>query len=1027
MKNKIGKFYFIILLEILLRNGIFSRLAESGQNVRLVGGKDTNVGFLEVKADGQWHLICNEDESWNIQAARVACRQMGYDLGAFHTTLGTSPLGSLDEINSTGQVLSIQCAGEESELSQCQWSPKAQRCHRQTQAVGIVCSRPSLSQCAQGFVPFQDKCYGLVSEAKPFLEAQDYCSSQDGHLVEIQDQLENDFLSDLALKRNPSVSFWTGGIVTTIVGLELGVWHSSEIPIAFNKFLRKSQDTQAAGVTLDLHDGYYFWGSQSLNNSLPFICESDMIDIGCLDEPLGETYTGQATQTGNGDTCLSWKTPGLLELFPGQANWDHNYCRNPGGLEESPICFIDPENYDYCQIPECNQYERRETPTVSPDLAQVCKEVFPEVGSTIGPQIYNQQDTCPPEQFLCQPGECIYTQFVCDGEEDCSNGQDEASCLNYTSLYIKESGFKMNIDDEPRLGVSEEECAKLCAQSKHCNCNSFSYNPSRKRCLLGNKYSNKVPFDSLLQRRAWNYYSFNGSLDNGCQRRKRPAPSEIEGLRLISGDQVDIINVKINGTWGAVCDDGFSYNEAHVICRQLGYELGAELVLNGQGTNPNDLMLLHDMTCTGQERHISECNFEDHTAHRHVCVGTEKAGIKCRKTERKCEEYQFHCQNRECIHINNLCDGQAQCSDASDESPSKCSAQLQIRLADGPNARSGRVEIRHKGVWGTVCDDHFNKEEAKVVCRMLGFPTENAKVYNGSIDYRGDGPVWIRLTEDKVCNGDEQGLEECKEKSLWIHDHHCEHEEDIAVSCEDIPELVNDSIQINPDVDDYRIGSFESMLSNEATLSLAGPSIDCGKQRFDIDIAGRFDATPRIRGGSDSFHGEHPWQASIRVRGRDKTYHWCGATIISHFHLITAAHCLKDFPLNTYLVRVGDFILDVTEREEAEYDIDDIYFHDSFNVGPYLNNDIALVKVKSQSRSGMDFGQFVSPICLPAANLIYPPNLNLTITGWGRIGYEGVNSDASGLPKQNAQGAVITLQKAEVPLIPTSQCTSAKV
>ena len=73
------------------------------------------------------------------------------------------------------------------------------------------------------------------------------------------------------------------------------------------------------------------------------------------------------------------------------------------------------------------------------------------------------------------------------------------------------------------------------------------------------------------------------------------------------------------------------------------------------------------------------------------------------------------------------------------------------------------------------------------------------------------------------------------------------------------------------------------------------------------EASGRIgDLQPRIRGGNDAFPGEHPWQASIRVRGKDKTFHWCGATIISHFHLVTAAHCLKDFPISSYIVRVGN-------------------------------------------------------------------------------------------------------------------------
>lgn len=46
---------------------------------------------------------------------------------------------------------------------------------------------------------------------------------------------------------------------------------------------------------------------------------------------------------------------------------------------------------------------------------------------------------------------------------------------------------------------------------------------------------------------------------------------------------------------------------------------------------------------------------------------------------------------------------------------------LEIRLGGGGS--SGRVEVSILGTWGTVCDDSFGDEEAKVVCRMLGRST----------------------------------------------------------------------------------------------------------------------------------------------------------------------------------------------------------------------------------------------------------------------------------------------------------------
>lgn len=45
-----------------------------------------------------------------------------------------------------------------------------------------------------------------------------------------------------------------------------------------------------------------------------------------------------------------------------------------------------------------------------------------------------------------------------------------------------------------------------------------------------------------------------------------------------------------------------------------------------------------------------------------------------------------------------------------------------IRLKGG-DGNSGRVEIGFLGLWGTVCDDEFGVDDAKVVCRMLGKST----------------------------------------------------------------------------------------------------------------------------------------------------------------------------------------------------------------------------------------------------------------------------------------------------------------
>ena len=93
----------------------------------------------------------------------------------------------------------------------------------------------------------------------------------------------------------------------------------------------------------------------------------------------------------------------------------------------------------------------------------------------------------------------------------------------------------------------------------------------------------------MVQRRNWDYYEHDKTNPDtnkisGCTRVVRDV-SEIEAMRLLQsrenaeGVEASIVEVKINNIWGGICDDGFTISEANVICRQLGFELGAETIL----------------------------------------------------------------------------------------------------------------------------------------------------------------------------------------------------------------------------------------------------------------------------------------------------------------------------------------------------------------------------------------------------------------------------------------------------------------
>jgi len=47
---------------------------------------------------------------------------------------------------------------------------------------------------------------------------------------------------------------------------------------------------------------------------------------------------------------------------------------------------------------------------------------------------------------------------------------------------------------------------------------------------------------------------------------------------------------------------------------------------------------------------------------------------------------------------------------------------VEVRLAgDNRPPNAGRVEIKYKGTWGSVCTQSYYNRDAQVACRMLGY------------------------------------------------------------------------------------------------------------------------------------------------------------------------------------------------------------------------------------------------------------------------------------------------------------------
>ncbi|XP_041471968.1 relaxin receptor 2-like isoform X3 [Lytechinus variegatus] len=118
------------------------------------------------------------------------------------------------------------------------------------------------------------------------------------------------------------------------------------------------------------------------------------------------------------------------------------------------------------------------------------------------------------------------------------------------------------------------------------------------------------------------------------------------------------VEVRINGTWGTLCDSSFGINDAHVVCRSLGFT-GALGTTSLSEFGPSTLTIHPiDLRCNGKETTLSECPKSNLDHLPEGCGSYNEAGVRCsdcRDVNPRCEEWasQGACESYpgEILHV----------------------------------------------------------------------------------------------------------------------------------------------------------------------------------------------------------------------------------------------------------------------------------------------------------------------------------------------------------------------------------------
>ncbi|EDV19298.1 uncharacterized protein TRIADDRAFT_33784 [Trichoplax adhaerens] len=104
-------------------------------------------------------------------------------------------------------------------------------------------------------------------------------------------------------------------------------------------------------------------------------------------------------------------------------------------------------------------------------------------------------------------------------------------------------------------------------------------------------------------------------------------PVSILLISYANNDDRGLVEIYINGSWGTICDDYFTIDVGHVLCRQLGYIGFVEYKCCSTWGSGRGRIWIEKINCSGNENHILDCRIDNNQDQ--YCNHREDVGIHC--------------------------------------------------------------------------------------------------------------------------------------------------------------------------------------------------------------------------------------------------------------------------------------------------------------------------------------------------------------------------------------------------------------